>query len=257
MLTEEDKIPFTSHLEELRHRLVVSVAAIGVGFALAYGFKEKLFEILCRPLIQALQSGERLIFTGLTEAFFTYLMVAFIAGLLLAAPVIIYQFWMFIAPGLYKKERRALLPAVILSTFFFVGGSLFGYFLVFPVGFKFLLGFASETIRPLPTMKEYLDFAVKMLLAFGLAFELPIVLTLMARLGIVTADSLKKMRRYSIVLAFFLGAILTPGPDVISQLMMSVPLVVLYELSIIGARIFGRKPEPQPVAQEASADGKI
>jgi sec-independent protein translocase protein TatC len=251
MLTEEDKLPFTAHLVELRDRLIKCVAAVGIGFALAYGFKEKLFEMLCLPLIRALQSGDKLIFTGLTEAFFTYMMVALMAGLILAAPVIIYQFWMFVAPGLYKKERMALLPAVMLSTVFFVGGALFGYFFVFPVGFKFLLGFASETIRPLPTMKEYLDFAVKMLLAFGLAFELPIVLTLMARLGIVTAESLKKIRRYSIVMAFFLGAILTPGPDVVSQLMMSVPLVILYELSIIGARIFGRKPDEVPAEAEA------
>jgi len=255
MMDEQDKLPFTAHLEELRDRLVKCVASVGVGFAVAYGFKEKLFEILCRPLIRALQSGDKLIFTGLTEAFFTYLMVALIAGLILAAPVIIYQFWMFVAPGLYKKERMALLPAVFLSTLFFVGGALFGYFFVFPVGFKYLLGFASETIRPLPTMKEYLDFAIKMLLAFGLAFELPIVLTLMARIGIVTVEMLKKVRRYSIVLAFVLGAILTPGPAVISQLMMSVPLVILYELSIIGARIFGRKPDAEPVEEEASAGG--
>lgn len=251
-MDEQDKLPFTAHLEELRDRLVKCVAAVGIGFAVAYGFKEKLFEILCRPLIRALQSGDKLIFTGLTEAFFTYLMVAFIAGLIVAAPVIIYQFWMFVAPGLYKKERIALLPAIFLSTVFFVGGSLFGYFFVFPVGFKYLLGFASETIRPLPTMKEYLDFAIKMLLAFGLAFELPVVLTLMARLGIVTVDMLKKVRRYSIVLAFVVGALLTPGPDVISQLMMAVPLVVLYELSIVGARLFGRKTEVESVEEEVS-----
>jgi len=242
-MTENDdaeKIPFTGHLEELRKRLVACFIAVGIGFVLSYGFKEKLFDILSYPLISVMGAGDKLIFTGLPEAFFTYLKVAFLSGFMLAAPVILYQFWMFVAPGLYQKERRFLVPIVFLSSFFFVGGALFGYFIVFPFGFKFFLGFASETIKPLPSMKEYLSFASRLLLAFGLVFELPLIITFMAKLGMVSVEFLKKNRKYAILLFFVVAAILTP-PDVITQIMMAVPLMVLYEISIIGARIFGKK----------------
>jgi sec-independent protein translocase protein TatC len=159
---------------------------------------------------------------------------------MLAAPVIIYQFWVFVAPGLYQKERSILLPIVVMSSFFFIGGSLFGYFIVFPFGFKFFLGFASETIRPLISMREYLSLSSKLLLAFGLAFELPLVITFLAKLGLVTVDFLKKNRKYAILLFFVAAAILTP-PDVVTQVMLALPLMALYELSILGAKLFGKK----------------
>ena len=171
-MDEESKLPFTAHLEELRKRLIVCFIAVGIGFVISYGFKEYLFQILVHPLVKVMAPGDSLIFTGLPEAFFTYLKVAFLAGLMLAAPVIIYEFWIFVAPGLYDKEKRLMLPIVFLSTFFFIGGALFGYFLVFPWGFKFFLGFATETIRPMPSMKEYLGFSAKLLLAFGLVFRI-------------------------------------------------------------------------------------
>jgi sec-independent protein translocase protein TatC len=237
---EQEKIPFTEHLEELRKRLIVCFIAVGVGFVLSYGFKEKLFQILTRPLIRVMQTGDKLIFTGLPEAFFTYLKVAFLSGIILAAPVIFYQFWMFVAPGLYDKEKRLMVPVVVLSTVFFVGGAFFGYFIVFPYGFKFFLGFASETIRPLPSMREYLGFASKLLLAFGVVFELPLIITFLAKLGMVSVSFLKKNRKYALLLFFIGAAILTP-PDVVTQIMMALPLILLYEISIIGARIFGKK----------------
>jgi sec-independent protein translocase protein TatC len=239
-MDEQEKIPFTEHLEELRKRLIVCFIAVGVGFVLSYGFKEKLFQILTRPLIRVMQTGDKLIFTGLPEAFFTYLKVAFLSGIILAAPVIFYEFWMFVAPGLYDKEKRLMVPVVVLSTVFFVGGAFFGYFIVFPYGFKFFLGFASETIRPLPSMREYLGFAAKLLLAFGLVFELPLIITFLARLGMVSVSFLKKNRKYALLLFFIGGAILTP-PDVVTQIMMALPLILLYEISIVGARIFGKK----------------
>jgi sec-independent protein translocase protein TatC len=239
-MDEQEKIPFTEHLEELRKRLIVCFIAVGVGFVLSYGFKEKLFQILTRPLIGVMQPGDKLIFTGLPEAFFTYLKVAFLSGIILAAPVIFYEFWMFVAPGLYDKEKRLMVPVVVLSTVFFVGGAFFGYFIVFPFGFKFFLGFASETIRPLPSMREYLGFASKLLLAFGIVFELPLIITLLAKLGMVSVSFLKKNRKYAILLFFIGAAILTP-PDVVTQIMMALPLILLYEISIIGARIFGKK----------------
>ncbi|MBT8342230.1 MAG: twin-arginine translocase subunit TatC [Desulfatitalea sp.] len=232
--------PFTVHLEELRSRLIKAGIAVGVGFLICYFFKQQLFEILTAPLVQVMKPGDHLIYTNLPEAFFTFLKAAFIAGLMLASPVVLYQFWMFVAPGLYDKERRLVMPILFLSTLFFAGGALFGYFVVFPIGFEFFLSFASDTIRPMPSMKEYLGFASKLLLAFGIAFELPLVITCLARLGIVSTAFLRRYRKYAVLLFFLGSAILTP-PDVISQIFMAVPLMLLYELSIIGASIFGKK----------------
>jgi len=248
-MIEDEKLPFTSHLEELRKRLITVFIAIGVGFVVSFGFKERLFTILVQPLIKIMKEGETLIYTGLPEAFFTYLKVAFLTGLMVASPIILYQFWMFVAPGLYKKERRMMMPIVLLSSFFFIGGALFGYFVVFPFGFKFFMGFATETIRPLPSMKEYFGFSAKLLLAFGLVFELPLVLTFMAKLGIVSVDFLKKNRKYALLLFFAGAAILTP-PDVITQVLMALPLMVLYEVSIIGAKVFGKKKPTETETEE-------
>ncbi|MCD6138796.1 MAG: twin-arginine translocase subunit TatC [Deltaproteobacteria bacterium] len=247
-MPEEEKLPFTAHLEELRKRLIICFSAIGVGFVVCYVFSKKLFELLMLPLLKAMPPEEKLIYTGLPEAFFTYLKVAFFAGILLAIPVIMYQLWMFIAPGLYDKEKRLALPVVFLSSLFFVGGALFGYFVVFPFGFKFFMGFSSEYIRPLPSMKEYLSFSVKLLFAFGVVFELPLFVTFLAKLGIVNVSFLRAKRKYAILLFFVFAAILTP-PDVITQVMMAGPLILLYEVSIFGAKIFGKK-EPQGSTKE-------
>lgn len=238
---EEEKLSFTDHLEELRNRLVRSFIAIAVCSGIAYVFKEKLFDILTQPLISVMPHEGKIIFTGLPEAFFTYLKVSLLTGCFMAMPVILFEFWMFVAPGLYKKERLLLAPAIILSTIFFVGGALFGYFVVFPWGFEFFLGFQSETIQALPSMKEYLGFVSKLIIAFGIAFELPIIITCMSAIGLVTPAFLRKNRKYALVLFFICGAILTP-PDVVTQIMMALPLIFLYELSIIGAMVFGRKP---------------
>lgn len=240
-MNEDDKVPFTDHLEELRTRLIHCFIAVGIGFCVSYYFSERIFNILKKPLMIALGTTDgSMIFTGLPEAFFTYLKTAFLTGFLLASPIIIFEFWMFVSPGLYKKERVVLIPIVILSVFFFLGGSLFGYFFVFPYGFKFFISFAGETIKPMLSMREYLSFASKLLLAFGLVFELPLVITGLARLGIVNVDFLKKNRKYALLLFFVGSAILTP-PDVITQIMMAMPLMLLYEISILGAWLFGKK----------------
>ena len=251
---EDKKLPFTLHLEELRKRLIVCFCAIGVGFAASYAFSKRLFEVLMRPLLAAMPPDEKLIYTGLTEAFFTYLKVAFLAGALLAVPVIFYQLWMFIAPGLYKKERRLALPIVFLSSFFFLGGALFGYFIVFPFGFKFFMGFAPDAIRPLPSMKEYLGFSTKLLFAFGVVFELPLFVTFLAKLGIVDVQFLKSNRKYAILLFFVFASILTP-PDVITQIMMAAPLMVLYEVSIVGAKLFGKKKTTEDIEKAPESAG--
>lgn len=249
-MSTNEKSPFTEHLGELRDRLVRSAIAVGIGFGAAYFFKEKLFEILIAPLVTAMgeNGNAQMIFTGLPEAFFTYLKVSLLTGIILATPVLFYEFWMFVSPGLYRTEKKYFLPIVFLSVFFFFIGSSFGYFIVFPYGFKFFLGFATENIHAMPSMKEYLAFASKMLLAFGFVFELPLVLTFMARMGLVTVPFLTKNRKYALLLFFVGAAIITP-PDVVTQVMMALPLMLLYEISIIGARIFGKKP-----AAEIDAD---
>ena len=239
-MNDEDKQPFTNHLDELRKRLITCFVAVGIGFLASYAFKEKLFYILVAPLQKAMKSGDTLIYTHLPEVFFTFLKTDLISGILLASPILLYQFWMFIAPGLYTREKRLLIPILFLSTLFFTGGALFGYFIVFPWGFKFFLSFATDDIRALPSMREYLSFAAKLLLAFGIVFELPLVITFLAKLGIVSVDFLKKNRKYAILIFFVGSAMLTP-PDVITQIMMAMPLMLLYEISIVGAKLFGKK----------------
>lgn len=241
MSDQEERSPFTEHLGELRDRLIHSFIAVGVGFVAAYFFKEQLFEILTAPLVTAMaKSGNaKLIFTGLPEAFFTYLKVALLAGIILATPVLFYEFWMFVSPGLYREEKKYILPIIILSLIFFIAGASFGYFIVFPYGFQFFLGFTTETIQAMPSMKEYLSFASKMLLAFGFVFELPLVLTFLSRMGLVTPAFLKKNRKYALLL-FFVGAAMITPPDVVTQIMMAMPLILLYEIGILGAKIFGK-----------------
>jgi sec-independent protein translocase protein TatC len=253
-MADDEKLPFTAHLEELRKRLIVCFCAIGAGFIVCYFFAKRLFEILMHPLLRAMPPEEKLIYTGLPEAFFTYLKVAFLAGTLLAVPVIMYQLWMFIAPGLYDKEKRLALPVVFLSSIFFLGGALFGYFVVFPFGFKFFMGFASDAIKPLPSMKEYLSFSTKLLFAFGIVFELPLFVTFLAKLGIVDVPFLKAKRKYAILLFFVFASILTP-PDVITQIMMAGPLILLYEVSIVGARVFGKKREEEDAKETQEKAG--
>jgi len=261
-VTTEERSPFTEHLSELRDRLIRSAIAVGVGFCIAYFFKEKLFEILTAPLVKAIgdDKNTQMIFTGLPEAFFTYMKVSLIAGIVAATPVLFYEFWMFVSPGLYRKEKKYFLPIVLLSVFFFIIGSSFGYFIVFPYGFKFFLEFSTDSIHAMLSMKEYLSFASTLLLAFGFIFELPLVLAFMAKMGLVTVPFLQKNRKYAILIIFIVAAVLTPGPDVISQLMMAGPLMILYEIGIIGARMFGKKPdsemdeEPESMTAPGEAD---
>ncbi len=236
MSNDEQKQPFMSHLEELRKRLITCAIAVGVCFVAAYLVSEELFALFIAPLEENLPEGSSLIFTNLPEMFFTYLKTAFIAGILVASPVIFHQLWMFVAPGLYQNEKKYIVPFVISSTFLFVGGALFGYFVVFPFGFKFFLGFANDTLTALPSVREYFSFASKLLLAFGIVFELPVVMFFLTKMGIVTPDFLSKRRKYAVLLAFVISAILTP-PDVITQFMMAVPLILLFEAGILVSRL--------------------
>jgi sec-independent protein translocase protein TatC len=256
MSDEEQKMPFTAHLEELRKRLIISLAAIGIGTFISFGFKERLFHLLMRPLIHALPPGQKMIFTGLPEAFFVYLEISIIAGIILAMPVVLYETWLFVAPGLYAHERRFAAPMVILSSIFFGGGVLFAYSVVFPFAFKYLVSFETEFVRPLPAMREYMNLASALLLAFGLIFELPLVLTMLARIGVVSVQFLKKQRKYAFLLAFVAAAILTPTPDIFNQVLMAGPIIILYEISIWGAKLFGKKREEPAKESEPSEGGQ-
>jgi sec-independent protein translocase protein TatC len=239
----EEKMPFIEHLHELRKRFIICAIAIGVGFVVSYGFADKIFEVLCRPWIQALRKEQtiKLISTAPHEAFFTYMKVAFLTGIMLAVPVILYQLWCFIAPGLYEKERRAVLPVVFFSSFFFIGGALFGYFAVFPYGFQFFASFATDYITPMITTREFLSFTTRMLFGFGVVFELPIFAYFLAKLGLITAKLMRRIRKGAIVAIFIIAAAITPSPDVFSQLMMAGPLLILYEASVWIVHFCGKK----------------
>ncbi len=232
------------HLEELRTRLLICCLAVGVGFVVSYFFSGKIFEWLMRPWINAMPPGQsaKLIYTAPHEAFFVYMKVSLISGTLLAIPVILWQIWRFVAPGLYANEKKYMLPVIFCSCFCFVSGVLFGYFVVIPVAFKFFASFSSEYITPMLRTTEYLAFANKMLLCFGLAFQLPVFAFFLAKLGLLSSGFLKRKRKWAIVLIFIAAAVLTPSPDVVSQLLMAAPLLVLYEASVWIVHFFGAKP---------------
>ncbi len=239
-MDDGDKMPFLSHLEELRRRLIACAIAVGVGFAVCYAFSERLYRILVSPLIEIMPEGEGVIFTSLLAPFFTYLKTGLIAGVMLVAPYLFYQLWLFIAPGLYQHEKRYVIPFVSFSTVLFLAGALFGYFIVFPLVFRFFLGFENEYIQAMPSMNDTFSFALRLLFGFGIAFELPVVIFFLAKIGIVTPESLRKKRKYALLLMFVVGAIITP-PDVISQVILALPLMLLYEFGIIVAKIGIRK----------------
>ncbi len=248
---EQAKMPLIQHLEELRTRLLICFLAVGVGFVVSYFFSRQIFELLIRPWVNAMPAGQpaKLIYTAPHEAFFVYMKVSFIAGTLLAIPVILWQLWGFVAPGLYAKEKKYVLPVMFCSCFCFVSGVAFGYLVVIPVAFRFFASFSSEYITPMLRTTEYLAFANKMLLCFGLAFELPVFAFFLAKLGVLNADLLKRKRKWAVVCILIAAAVLTPSPDIVSQLLMALPLLVLYEASVWIVYFFGgsRSKEVQPV----------
>ncbi len=251
------KMPLTAHLEELRRRLIYALLAIGAAFILVYNFSDVLFAFLTRPLLALQAAGPvELIGTGVTEAFFTKLKVSFIAALFVASPVIFYQGWMFVAPGLYDDEKRYARPFVVFATLFFILGAGFCYRIVLPVGYRFFLEeFATIGVSPSIRISEYLSFTSRMLLAFGATFELPVVTFFLARMGVVTHQTMIRYLRYAILFIFILAAVLTPGPDIASQMLMAGPLLILYALSIGVAYFFARPKAPATDGAVEPADG--
>jgi sec-independent protein translocase protein TatC len=241
-------MPLTAHLEELRNRVLGSLFAIAAGTVVGWLAIDRLVAFLLAPLAALRPEQSLVIGTGLTEAFFTKLKVAVIGGLFLASPVIFFQTWRFVAPGLYERERRIALPFSIFASLFFVAGAAFCYWLVFPVAFEFFLGeFGSIGVTAQIRISEYLTFASRMLLAFGVTFELPVVTFFLARVGLVTHRTLIEWWRYAVVGIFIASAVLTPGPDIASQLLMAAPLLTLYVLSV-GVAYLVARPAPAPAA---------
>jgi sec-independent protein translocase protein TatC len=243
-MSDESALPLTSHLSELRKRLMWAFIAMIAGMGLCWLFVEDIYGFLVKPLADAMEQGggtQRLIYTNLTEAFFTYLRVAFFAGTFLTFPILITQIWLFVAPGLYAHERKAFLPYLVATPLlFFIGGALV-YYVVVPMAWPFFLSFQSsgaQTVLPVQLearVGEYLDLMMTLIFAFGLCFQLPVLLSLLGRAGILTAAALVSFRKYAIILIFTVAAFLTP-PDVFSQIMLAVPLMGLYEISILLVR---------------------
>lgn len=255
---DERKMPLLDHLIELRMRLIYSIIAFVVLFFVCFYFAEHIFAFLVRPLaaLMAERHDARMIYTSLLEGFLTYIKVGLFGALFLSFPVMSTQIWLFVAPGLYKNERRALLPFLIATPILFVMGGALVYYLVMPLAWEFLLGFQTPgaqgalPIEVEPKIDQYLSLSMRLIFAFGAAFEMPVLLVLLARVGIVTADGLARKRRYAIVVAFVAAAILTP-PDVISQIGLAIPIVLLYEISIVLARMAERQRSRREAADAA------
>jgi len=237
----DEKLPLTAHLEELKKRLIRVLVALGLGFIVCYMFRDWSFNIITKPLVEVLPETGSIVFTGLIEAFFTHMKIAFFASLLLTSPYTFFQIWGFISPGLYVKEKRHVVSFVISASLLFIGGICFAYFLALPPAFEFFMSFATDTLKPMISLREYLSLALKLLLAFGISFQLPVFIFFLAKIGIVNAPMLRRNRRYAILIFFIAAAFLTPDPSAFTQTLMAVPLMILYEISIFLAKIAGRK----------------
>jgi sec-independent protein translocase protein TatC len=255
-LREDESMPLTEHLAELRKRIIISLIALLITFIIAFNYSEEIFKFIMFPLKygisfsindpfiyvipqEKLPQGTRLVFFAPAEALWMNMKVALVAGLLLALPVIFYQIWRFISPGLLPKEKRYVIPFIIFATAFFLGGAAFCFFIVLPFAMGFLLTYkVGDVLMPMLSVGKYVDFCLKFILAFGAIFELPIVIIFFTRMGIVTPEVLARNRKYAILIAFIVAAILTPTPDAFNMTLMAIPIIIFYEIGILISRVF-------------------
>lgn len=250
-IIEDVKMPITKHLMELRTRLVKASIMIGICFAVALYFTKDIIKILKRPLANA-----ELVFISPAEAFWATFKIAFLVGVLFSFPVVLYELWRFIAPGLKVNERKYGLIFVVASTVLFVLGLIFCAYVILPFALQFLISYGLDVgMKPMISASMYIDFVLKFSIAFGLIFELPLAITILSKMGYIEPQTLSKHRKYAILVAFIVAAILTPTPDIFNQTLMAVPIIILYELGIISARIFGKKRVDEGVTPKTAKEG--
>lgn len=243
-MSKDNKMPVMAHLEELRMRLIKIVTAVLVGTVGAYFFRHEILRFLQVP-IQSVLQDESLRFFTLMEPFIVHIKVAVYSGVFFSVPVILYQIWMFVVPGLLPKERKYLLPFIFMGSVFFLIGAALSYFIILPYGTQFFINFAPE-LQPTINISNYISFCIRLILVFGFVFQLPLILVLLSKIGLISSDSLSRWRKYAYLLFFVFGALLTP-PDPLTQALMAISLICMYEVSVVLSRLFGRKPlEPEP-----------
>jgi len=251
-----DKMPLTEHLSELRKRILISLIAVTISFGVCFYYSEYIFRILTLPLHGVLSlslkkpfisfkatenPGSGLVFLAPAEAFWMHLKISLISGIVVSSPVIFYEIWKFVSPGLLQKEKKYALPFVIITTWLFLIGALFCFIIVLPFAINFLLTYKTQNMKPMLSVGRYIDFCLKFIIAFGAIFELPVVVVFLTRMGIVTTEFLAKNRRYAILLAFIIAAILTPTPDAFNQTLMAGPIIILYEAGIWASKLINKK----------------
>ena len=250
-----DRQPITEHLGELRKGIFTSLIVVAIGFAVSFYYSEQIFSILILPMHYILsfsleepylafrKTGSadlNLVFLAPAEALWMHFKIAFISGAIATSPVIFYQVWRFVSPGLLQKEKKYALPFVFVTTLLFITGALFCFIIVLPFAMNFLLNYKTENLKPMISVGKYVDFCLKFIVAFGLVFELPVIVVFLTRMGIVTTEFLSKNRKYAVLVAFILAAFLTPTPDAFNQTLMAVPIIVLYEAGILASKVLNR-----------------
>jgi sec-independent protein translocase protein TatC len=253
--THPDKMTFLEHLEELRQRLVRALIYLAGGFAVCWGFHEQIFRFMTEPMRKA-GFTDRFIYTSPAEALMLYMKMAFFVGIFLASPFVLYEIWAFIAPGLYKHEKKWAIPFVGMGTFFFVSGAVFGHYVLFPMTFRFLYTFGGPDMQFLPRIGEYWSFYSWFLLGLGLVFQIPVIIFVLARLGLVSARVLARGWKWAVLGSFVMSAVITPTPDIVTQTALAAPMVGLYLLGVLVAAVFGRKRQPEAGSSAVSAEAR-
>jgi sec-independent protein translocase protein TatC len=245
----DGRMSFLDHLDELRKRIIRSLIGIGIGFAVAVGFLNPLYVFVIGPMHALLKPGQQLIFTDPSEAMMIKLKIALIAGILVSLPIVMSQVWLFISPGLYTHEKKAAVPFVLFSSSLFVAGAAFAHYYVFPLTYQFIGSFADDMLTYMPRIEPTFSLWMKLVLTFGLVFQMPALVLFLAKLGLVTARFLWRNFKYAVLIISIVGAVLSPGTDPVGQIALSVPMIFLYLLSIVLAWIFGKKRDAEPVEE--------